>query len=249
MMSGLYAASTAMEAFQTSLDTTANNLANADTTAFKASEVNFQDLFYSGPDNLQVGNGVQVADILPDFTQGPIETTDQNLDLAVNGNGFFAVKLPDGTINYTRDGTFQQDALGRLVTGAGNIVQPPITFPSDTLSITISSAGVVSVVRASAPNQTQVLGQITLANFPNPDGLLAGAGNLYSPTPDSGAPATAIAGTNGLGTIQQYAIEQSNVNVTNEMANLASEQQGFVANSHVLTTADEMVTSALSIVH
>ena len=249
MLSGLFTASTAMNGFQTSLSTTANNLANINTTAFKGSGITFEDLLSTGPNNLQLGHGVRIAESTQNFKQGPIQATTQDLDLAVNGNGFFAVALPDGTINYTRDGSFQKDALGRMVTAQGNIVQPPITFPADTVSTAISTTGVVSVVTASAPNQVKVLGQIQLVNFSNPAGLNAGAGNLYSESPASGSPISGTPGLNGLGTLQQRALEQSNVDMTTEMVNLASTQQAFSANSRVLTAADQVLQSALNVVH
>jgi flagellar basal-body rod protein FlgG len=220
------------------------------TTAFKGSVVNFQDLLYSGSDNMQVGHGVKVSEIsTKDFKQGPIQETGKDLDLAIDGTGFFAVQTSDGTIKYTRDGSFHKDALGRLVTGQGDIVQPPITFPSDTISTSISSTGVVSVVTASAPGQSKVLGQLQLTSFPNPSGLQAEAGNLYTQSADSGGPTTGNPGANGLGNLQQKALEQSNIDVTSEMVNLASAQQAFSANSRVVTTSDQVIQSALNIVH
>lgn len=248
MIGGLFTASTAMDAFQTSLATTANNLANVNTTAFKRSAVNFQDLIYTGPDNLQVGHGVRISDTQQDIKQGTIQVTDQELDLSVNGNGYFSVQLSDGTTHYTRDGSFKKDALGRLVTSQGYLVQPPITFPADTISTSISTSGVVSVVTASAPTQIKVLGQIQLTNFSNPAGLEAEANNLYQESPNSGAPVTGVAGTNGLGTIKQHSLEQSNVDMTTEIANLVTSQQAFSANSQVLVTSSQVLQSSLNLV-
>ena len=249
MMNALSTATTALDSFQTSLETTANNLANANTTAFKRSVVDFQDLLYSGPSNLQVGHGVRVADISTrDFNQGAEQRTGQDLDLFVTGQGLFTIQQPDGSMKFTRDGSFQRDALGRLVTATGGIVQPPITFPADTVSTTIGSDGVVSVVTGSAPGQIKVLGQLQLANFPNPAGLQAEANNLFSETPASGIPTTAIPGTIGLGTIKQKSLEQSNVDLTTEMTSLVTSQRAYDANSKVVTTANQMVSSALDIV-
>ena len=249
MLNALATANTALDAFQTSVETTANNLANSNTTAFKRSIVDFEDLLYSGPSNLQVGRGVRVSDISTrDFKQGAEQSTGQDLDLCVTGNGFFSVQQSDGTTKFTRDGSFQRDALGRLVTATGNIVQPPITFPADTVSTSISSDGVVSVVTGSAPGQVKVLGQIQLTTFPNPAGLQQEPNNLYSESPASGTPTTAIPGTNGIGTIKQKSLEQSNVDLTTEMTSLVTAQRGYDANSRVIKTADQIVSSALDIV-
>lgn len=249
MLNGLYTAITALDAFQTSVETTANNLANVNTTSFKRSIVDFQDLIYSGPSNLQVGHGVRVADISTrDFAQGAQEVTGRELDLFISGQGFFAIQQPDGTIKYTRDGALQRDALGRLVTATGGIVQPPITFPADTISTSISTDGVVSVVTGSAPGQVKVLGQISLTSFPNPAGLQSEANNLYSETPASGTPTTGIPGTNNLGVVKQRSLEDSNVDLTTEMTSLVAAQRAYDANSHVVKTADQVISSALDIV-
>lgn len=247
MLTGLYTATSALDAIQTSVDSTANNLANVSTTAFKRSVVNFQDLLYTGPNNLQVGNGVRVSDISTrDFQQGAEQSTGQELDLFISGGGFFAVQQPDGTMRYTRDGSLQRDALGRLVTANGGILQPPITFPADTVSTSISSDGVVSAVTGGG--QVKVLGQITLTNFANPPGLNQEGDNLFSETSASGPPLTGVAGTNGLGSIKQKSLEQSNVDLTSEMTSLVTAQRAYDANSRVVKAADQIVSSALDIV-
>jgi flagellar basal-body rod protein FlgG len=247
LMTGMTTASSAMDAFQTSLETSANNMANANTTAFKRSIVDFQDLLYTGQPNQQIGTGVKVSDISTrDFKQGAEESTGRELDLFISGNGFFAVQHADGSTKYTRDGTFQRDALGRLVTATGDIVQPPITFPSDTVSTSISSDGVVSVVTGGG--QVKVLGQLQLTTFPNPAGLNQEANNLFSATVASGTPTTGIPGTSGIGAVKQKSVEQSNVDLTSEMTALVTAQRGFDANSRVIKTADQIVSSSLDLV-
>lgn len=247
MLTGLYTATSALNAIQTSVDATANNMANVSTTAFKRSVVNFEDLMYTGPNSQQVGNGVRVSDISTrDFEQGPEQATGQELDLFISGGGFFSVQQPDGSFRYTRDGALQRDALGRLVTPNGGIVQPPITFPADTVSTSISSDGVVSVVTGGG--QVKVLGQITLTNFANPPGLSQEGDNLFSETSASGPPLTGVAGTNGLGSIKQKSLEQSNVDLTSEMTSLVTAQRAYDANSRVVKAADQIVSSALDIV-
>jgi flagellar basal-body rod protein FlgG len=250
MFAGMTTAATALDAFQTSVEATANNLANVNTTAFKRSTINFQDLVYTGPANLQVGNGVKVSDISTrDFKQGGEEATGRELDVFISGNGFFSVQQSDGTIKYTRDGSFQKDALGRLVTSTGNIVQPPITFPADTVSTSIGADGVVSVVTGSEPDKIKVLGQIQLTSFPNPSGLSQEANNLFGETPASGTATTAIPGTNGLGSVKQKSLEDSNVDMTSEMTQLVTAQRAYDANSRVLTTSYQLVGSALDMIH
>jgi flagellar basal-body rod protein FlgG len=247
MLSGLYTATSALNSFQTSVEATANNLANANTTAFKRSIVDFQDLIYTGPTNMQVGHGVRVSDISTrDFKQGGEESTGMDLDLFISGNGFFAVQQADGTMKYTRDGNFQRDAMGHLVTATGNLVQPPITFPPDTVSTSISSDGIVSVVTGSG--QVKTLGQIQLTSFPNPAGLSQEGGNLFIETPASGTPTVAVPGTNGVGAIKQRSLEGSNVDLTSEMTSLVMAQRGYDANSRVVKTADQVISSALDIV-
>lgn len=248
MLYGLHSARSALDAFQTSVETTANNLANSNTTAFKRSIVDFQDLIYTGPNNLQVGHGVRVADISTrDFKQGPEEATGIDLDLFISGGGFFAVQQSDGTVKYTRDGSFEKDALGRLVTSNGEIVQPPITFPADTVSTSISAQGIVSVTTGTGEIKT--LGQLTLTSFPNPAGLNSEANNLFSESPASGAPTSGVPGTNGLGSIKQRSLEQSNVDLTTEMTSLVTAQRAYDANSRVIQSADQIISSALNMIH
>ncbi len=249
MLTGLSTATTALGSFQTSLSNIANNLANVETTAFKSSVVGFQDLVYSGPAGLQVGNGVKVGSISPKgFTQGTINSTGRDTDLAIQGKGFFAVQLPNGTIKYTRDGSFTKGANGRLVTSAGNILQPQITIPIDALATTISPNGTVSIVTSSAPNTPKVIGQIQTVSFENQEGLLIEAGNLYSETLSSGPPNSGTPGTGILGSIKQSSLEQSNVDTTTELTSMVTAQQGYSANSKVINTTNQMLVSALGLI-
>lgn len=249
MLTGLFAASNALDAFATSLDNTSNNLANVNTTAFKANAVSFTDVLYGGQTNQQIGNGVRISSIAPvGFNQGTIVNTGVETNLAISGNGFFTVQMPDGSMQYTRDGSFTLDANGRLVTSSGNIVQPPITIPPGTQTITISPTGSVSVVLSSAPSTPKVIGQLQLSSFVNPAGLELQPGNLYAQSVASGQPTSGIPGSGGLGTLQQSAIEQSNVNVTHELTNLVATQQAFAANSKVVNTANQIIGSALQLV-
>lgn len=202
-----------------------------------------------GPPGFQVGNGTKIASVSPrGFEQGKIQSTGRDTDVAINGKGFFAVALPDGTVQYTRDGSLSKDATGRLVTATGNIVQPPITVPTDTLTMSIGSDGTVSVLTASSPNTPKVLGQIHLASFPNQEGLLSVGNNLWSETVASGPPALGAPGSGVLGTLQQANLELSNVDVSTELTNLVTTQQAYSANSKIVTTTNQMVVSALSLI-
>jgi flagellar basal-body rod protein FlgG len=250
MLTGLFTAANALDAFQTSFENTSNTLANVNTTGFKATTLSFQDLPSSGPSNAQIGRGVNVSAISPnDFKEGPLQVTGRDLDVAISGKGLMVVQLPDGTIKFTRDGSLHRDSTGQLVTDAGNIVQPPITIPSDTLSTSISADGTVTVTTSSAPGVPKVLGQIQLARFVNQDGLLSEPGNLYSETVVSGPPTIATPGTIGLGEMVQKSLEQSNVDVTTELTALVTAQGAYSANSKVIKTSDQLISSALSLVH
>ena len=249
MLTGLFSAANALDAFQTSLNNTSNNLANVNTTAFKRSVIGFEDLNYNGANNSQVGHGVQVSAISPKgFAQGPLLSTGRDLDVAINGKGFLTVQLPDGSTKYTRDGSLHRDSTGRLVTNAGNIVQPPITIPSNTVSITVGSDGTVQVITSSAPGVPKSVGQVQLARFGNQEGLLIEPGNLYSETVASGPPTIGTPGTIGLGELKQGNLEQSNVDLTSELVALVTAQQAYAANSKVVNTANQIVSSALNII-
>lgn len=254
MIRALYTAASGMQAQQLNLDNIANNLANSSTTGFRSRRLQFEDLMYQGivapgaaatqqttfPGGLQIGLGTRTAssEILP--TQGDITQTGNPLDLTITGQGFFQVTLPTGDLAYTRSGAFHMDSQGNVVTADGNALTPNITIPSNALSITVGSDGTVSV---TLPNQTQAqqVGSIQLATFANPGGLNSVGQDLLQPTSASG---DAILGTpggsDGLGSIQQGALEESNVSVVDEFVNMILAQRSYEANSRVIRAADEM---------
>jgi flagellar basal-body rod protein FlgG len=254
MIRALYSAASGMNAQQMNVDNIANNLANANTTGYKMRRTQFQDLVYQNmvqpgvaagqqttvPSGLQVGLGTRSAANEIVFTQGSFSETDNPLDLVIQGRGFFQVRQPSGDIAYTRDGSFQLDKDGNVVTSQGNPIEPQITIPAQAQSITIAQDGTVSYTQ---PGQTaaQLAGQIQLANFQNPAGLNAVGSNLYLPTDASGQPTVANpGGQEGLGTLMQGYQEQSNVSVVEEFINLIAAQRGYEANSKVVKAADEM---------
>ena len=254
MIRALFSAASGMTAQQMNVDNIANNLANANTAGYKARRVQFQDLLYQNllqpgasasaqtvvPAGLQLGLGTRPSSNEIVFTQGDFSQTGNPLDVVVQGRGFFQVLQPNGQLAYTRDGEFQLDKDGNLVTASGNPLQPQITIPADAQSITIAGDGTVSYTQ---PNQTtaQVAGQIQLANFQNPAGLSTIGGNLYTPTEASGDPTLGSpGGAEGLGALQQGYSEQSNVSVVQEFVNLIVSQRAYEANSKVVKAADEM---------
>ncbi len=258
MIRALFTAATGMIAQQLNLDTIAHNLANVNTTGFKKSRVNFQDLIYETikpagtetaagqqiPEGIQVGHGVRPASIAKLFTPGNYIQTGNPLDVVIEGNGFFEVTLPDGTLGYTRDGSFKRDANGQLVTADGYQVSPGITIPADATSVSIGSDGIVSatVVGNSTP---QNLGTLQLVRFANPAGLDASLGrNILRETAASGAPTTGQPGLDGLGTLESGFLENSNVQVVEEILNLIIAQRAYEASSKVIQTSDEMLQTA-----
>lgn len=254
MMRSLFVAATGLEAEQTKMDVIANNLANVNTTGFKQSRAVFQDLLYQNlrqpgaqssqttqyPSGLQLGTGVRPVATERLMTQGNLTQTGNSLDVAINGQGFFQIMQPDGTIAYSRDGTFQLNNQGQVVTSNGYLLQPPITIPPNAQSITIGSDGTVSVV---LPNQAQPqqVGTIQLANFINPTGLQSIGDNLYLQTGSSGAPQTGQPTLNGLGAVQQGYLESSNVNVVSELVDMISTQRAYEINSKAVSTSDSML--------
>lgn len=254
MQSALWVSKTGLSAQDTRLKTISNNLANVSTNGFKRDRAVFQDLLYQInrqpggqssqntelPSGLQLGTGVRLEATQKQFTQGNLQITDQGLDFAVNGRGFFQILMPDGSIHYTRDGQFQVNADGQLVNSSGFPLEPAITLPESTQSVTVGTDGVVSIVDAQTGAATQV-GNIQLADFINPAGLEAMGGNRFRETVASGAPLQGEPGQNGLGPIVQGALESSNVNVVEELVNMIETQRAYEMNSKVISTVDQML--------
>jgi len=258
MMRSLWTAATGMYAQQVNIDVISNNLANVNTTGFKKSRVDFKDLFYQTlklagtpvaggelelPVGYQVGLGVRPAAIFKIFSTEGLQETKNPLDLAIEGDGFFQVLLPDGTTAYTRDGSFKIDSDGRIVTSNGYLLYPEITIPDDAESITISRDGTVSVLRAGETSSEE-LGRIELARFINPSGLRSIGDNLYTETDASGAPITGNPGESGLGMVLQGFLETSNVNVVEEMVKMIIAQRAYEVNSRAVQTSDDMLSIA-----
>jgi len=254
MIRSLSIAKTGLDAQQTQLDVISNNLANVGTTGFKRSRAVFEDLMYQNmrqvggqtsdqtrlPSGLQIGTGVRVVATERIHTQGNPTKTDNSKDVAINGDGFFQVLMPDGTISYTRDGSFQTDQNGQLVTASGFPVQPAITLPQNATSMTIGRDGTVSVVQAGSTASVQV-GQLQLATFLNSTGLQSSGENLYVETDSSGGPNTTAPGQNGAGLLSQGYVEASNVNVVEELVNMIQTQRSYEINSKAIKTSDEML--------
>ncbi|OUS29701.1 flagellar basal body rod protein FlgG [Gammaproteobacteria bacterium 45_16_T64] len=257
MQAALWVSKSGLSAQNTRLTTISNNLANVSTNGFKRDRAAFQDLLYQIdrqpggqssqntelPSGLQLGTGVRVVATQKQFTEGSIEITEQPLDVAINGRGFLQVLNPDGSISYTRDGQFQINNAGQLVTSTGLTVEPAITIPDGTQSVTIGTDGVVGVVDASTGTRTEV-GTIQLADFVNPSGLESQGGNLFRETAASGAATQGEAGQGGFGSLIQGAIEGSNVNVVEEMVNMIETQRAYEMNSKVISTVDQMLQYA-----
>jgi flagellar basal-body rod protein FlgG len=248
-----------MIAQQTLVDTIANNLANVNTTGFKKSQVEFQDLMYersseagteiapgiNAPSGLEVGNGVRVAATVKVFSTGEFRQTDRRLDIAIRGDGFLQVLMPNGDIRYTRDGSLQQNANGQLTTMTGYLLQPPITVPTDATSVDIGPDGGVNVTDASGARS--VVGTIELVRFANPAGLSSEGDNLFATTDASGDAITGTAGENGLGTIQSGFLEKSNVQMVNELVNLITAQRAYEINSRAIKAGDDMLRNTNNI--
>jgi flagellar basal-body rod protein FlgG len=254
MINSLWISKTGMEAQQTQLDVISNNLANVSTTGFKRGSAVFEDLMYQNlrqvganateqsqlPTGLHLGLGVRTVATTRSFAQGSLQQSGNNLDVAIKGNGFFQVTQTDGSIGYTRDGSFQVDAQGRLVTSNGLPIANGITIPVTAQSVTISTDGTVSVVvpGSVAP---QTVGTIALANFVNPAGLEPKGQNLYTETAASGQPSAGTAGANGMGSLMQGFLETSNVNVVQELVTMIQTQRAYEMNSKAIQTSDQML--------
>lgn len=254
MIRSLYIAKTGLDAQQTQLDVISNNLANVSTTGFKRSRATFEDMLYQTvrepgaqttqqnamPTGLQIGTGVRSVATSRIHSQGNLTQTNNSLDIAINGQGFLQVQMPDGTTGYTRDGSLHTDSQGQLMTSNGLPVQPAITIPANALSVTIGQDGTVTVNTAGTAAPTTV-GTIQLATFINPAGLSSQGQNLYLETAASGTPQTNTPGTNGTGMIQQGYTETSNVNVAEELVNMIQAQRAYELNSKAITTSDQML--------
>lgn len=254
MIRSLWIARTGLDAQQTSMDVIANNLANVSTNGFKRARPIFEDLLYQTlrqpgaqssqstkiPSGLQLGVGVRPVSTARIHVQGALQRTGNDLDVAIDGAGFLEILLPDGTTAYTRDGSFHKDDQGQIVTSSGYPLQPSITIPSNTTSLTISKDGVVSVTQAGSTASTQI-GTLQLATFINVGGLLSVGENLFLETASSGAPTPNTPGLNGAGILNQRYVEASNVNVAEELVSMIQTQRAYELNSKAISTSDQML--------
>ena len=254
MIRALWTASTGMAAQQLNMDVIANNLANVNTTGFKQSRADFQELLYQtsrtpgattsaqteAPAGIQVGLGTRTAAVQKIFTEGDLQSTGNDLDVAIQGPGFFQVEMPNGNTAYTRAGAFKKDGTGRLVTSDGYPIIPSITIPENTTKISIGEDGTVNVYLDGSTQGTQV-GTINLAMFSNPSGLDSLGNNLYTETPASGSAVTGTPGENGTGSLAQGFLEGSNVNIMEEMVKMIAGQRAYEINSKAIKTADQMI--------
>jgi flagellar basal-body rod protein FlgG len=254
MIRSLWIAKTGLDAQQTQLDVTSNNLANVSTNGFKRARAVFEDLLYQTlrqpgasssaqtqiPSGLQIGTGVRPVATERIFTQGNLTQTGNSLDIAIQGEGFFQIQMPDGTLAYTRDGAFQKDSQGQIVTANGYPLSPAITIPSNAQSITIGTDGVVTVLQSGSSTPVQV-GQVQLASFVNSGGLQSMGQNLFLETASSGTATPNTPGTNGVGLLNQGYVETSNVNAVEELVNLITTQRAYELNSRAIQTSDQML--------
>jgi flagellar basal-body rod protein FlgG len=254
MIRSLWIAKTGLDAQQTNLDVIAHNLANVSTNGYKRQRALFEDLLYQNlrqpgaqstqqtqiPSGLQLGVGVRPVATEHIHAQGSLQKTENPLDIAINGQGFFQIQMPDGTLAYTRDGAFQRDSTGQIVTASGYPLSPAITIPADAVSITISKDGIVSVVQAGQTAPTQV-GTIQLATFVNVGGLQSIGENLFVETASSGTPTPNTPGSNGAGLLNQGYVETSNVNVAEELVTMIQTQRAYELNSKAVSTSDQML--------
>ncbi len=257
MIRSLWTAASGMKSQSLNIDVISNNLANVNTTGFKSSRADFQDLLYETlrqagtsssegtdvPTGIQVGHGSRPVASHKIFTQGDFQQTKNELDIAIEGGGFFQIIQPNGETAYTRDGAFKMDRDGRMVTPDGFVMDPEITIPSDSISLSIGLDGTVSVMQAGSNTPTEI-GTITLARFVNPAGLHSIGRNLYLPTNASGDAIVGTAGTDGLGSLAQGFLEMSNVSVVDEMVKMITAQRAYEINSKAIQAADDMLQQA-----
>jgi len=254
MMQSLYTASTGMLGMQTQIDTTANNISNVNTIGFKKSRAEFADLMYQvmeyagtatsdvtkSPTGIEVGLGVRPTAVNKIFSEGSLKQTDNQLDVAITGRGFFKMELPDGSEVYSRNGAFKIDSEGTIVNSDGYTVVPAIVVPQDATNVSIGTDGTVSVILAGQTEAT-IIGQMETTNFVNPAGLHSMGDNLYMETDSSGQPVPGTPGTDGLGVLRQGFVELSNVELVVELTDLITGQRAYDSNSKVITTSDEML--------
>ena len=257
MIRAMWTAASGMAAQQLNMDVLAHNLANSNTVGFKRSRADFQDMLYQTlrspganasaattlPTGIQLGTGVRAVAVQKMFSPGSLQQTSNDLDIAVEGDGFFQVSRPDGTIAYTRSGAFKKNATGAVVTSDGDPILPNITVPANTIKLTIGSDGTISVLAAGATTTSQI-GSLELARFDNPGGLDALGSNLFLPTGASGDPTTGAPGSPGFGTLAQGFLESSNVNIAEEMVNMIIGQRSYEINAKAVQTCDEMLQTA-----
>src|ERR1700723_2784501 len=261
-MQALHTAATGMAAQELSVQVISNNIANMQTTGYKKQTAEFQDLIYQHiarvgaqasdqgpilPVGIDIGGGVKTVGTPRSMTQGTLSMTGNDLDLAITGEGFFKILMPDGTFQYTRDGTFQMDNTGRIVTAQGNPGQPTITVPQNASGLTVNAQGQISVTLPGSTTTSTIIGQLALTRFINKAGLQPVGNNLFTDTPASGAPQGGLASAEGYGAITQGSLEQSNVDVVSEMSSLIAAQRAYEMNAKVISAADQMLqtTSAL----
>ncbi|SHN82929.1 flagellar basal-body rod protein FlgG [Bradyrhizobium erythrophlei] len=260
-MQALHTAATGMAAQELSVQVISNNIANLRTTGFKKQTAEFQDLIYQHvarvgaqastqgtilPVGIDIGGGVKTVGTPRSMTQGTLSQTGNDLDLAITGEGFFKILMPDGTFQYTRDGTFQMDNTGRIVNAQGNPVQPTITIPQNSQGLAINTQGQVSVTQPGSTTST-IIGQIGLTRFVNKAGLMPVGNNNFTDTPSSGTPQDGIATLEGYGTINQGSLEQANVDVVSEMSDLIAAQRAYEMNAKVISAADQMMQSTTAL--
>ena len=257
MIRSLWTSATGMQAQALNLDVISNNLANVNTSGFKKSRAEFQDLLYETllpagmsssqdtevPAGIQLGHGTRPSTVLKIFSQGNMENTQNELDLAIEGDGFFQITLPNGEIAYTRDGAFKLDSDGRIVNSDGFTMEPEIAIPSDAMSISVGLDGTVSVLQAGESTPSEI-GTIELVRFINPAGLISMGKNLFIPSEASGNEMTGTAGEDGMGTLAQGFLEMSNVSVVDEMVNMITAQRAYESNSKAIQAADDMLQLA-----
>jgi flagellar basal-body rod protein FlgG len=260
-MQALHTAATGMAAQELNVQVISNNIANLRTTGFKKQTAAFQDLIYEHvrrvgaqssdqgtilPVGIDIGGGVKTVGTPRSMTQGTLSQTGNDLDLAISGEGFFKIQLPDGTFQYTRDGTFQMDNQGRIVTAQGNPVQPTITIPQNASGITVNAQGQVSVTLPGS-TASSIIGQLGLTRFINKAGLQPVGNNQFTDTPSSGAPQDSTADALGYGSITQGSLEQANVDVVSEMSDLIAAQRAYEMNAKVISAADQMMQSTTAL--